>query len=561
MAVSTNELKLILSKMQAAIDAQFAALNKRMDALTPVPAPPAPVPAPPPASVPPPPSPVPPPPAPVPPPPAPVPPPPPPAPAFRIGGNVGWLDWSPCPWVDIVNNARGFGLPTEYAENLSMPRDANGWPATASRIVVCSNSQVVASPVGVYKGSYSGPGEMVAQGQENCRVSNIVRNDDVVTFDVTCAGPMTLILAFTDAIRDLRIITPGYTNELLRTEALDFYKRFSCLRMMGFMEVNDWQERTRPETTWDRRQPGAKRHGRKAWEGCFEFLAAVYNAPGSLCKEAWISVPMRADETYLRELALLAKQMLPADMIVYVEYANEIWESSSGNMKVVVDAALNPNDRDYALLPAAPTDTWARFPQLWAIRHTRMASIWREVLGERCRPVLAGHAANVWWTRLILEACAQPWIADLFGAGHTKAISLAPYLFGTNEAMDAAADAAAMLGLLRNSTEGGLVSVASRCKAFADLAKMHNIPEVTCYEWGLHTHGATNVAVKRATHLDPTVESLVSENALAMKNAGMSLVCYHAVSPQKHIERDVNSLWGVCESFADNSPKLKGLGV
>jgi hypothetical protein len=560
MAVSTNELKLLIAALDKttkdgfALQSQaLAAMKKQLDALTPVPpAPPAPVP-PPPAPVPPPPAPV---------PPAPVPPAPTPAPAFRVGGNVGWLDWSPCPWVDIVNNARGFGLPTEYAENLSMPRDANGWPATASRIVVCSNSQVVDSAAGVYKGSYSGPGEMVAQGQENCRVERIVRSGDNVTFDLTCTGaPMTLILAFTDAIRDLRIITPGYTNELLRAEALDFYKRFSCLRMMGFMEVNDWQERTRPETTWDRRQPGAKRHGRKAWEGCFEFLTAVYNAPGSQAKEAWISVPMRADESYLRELALLARRMLPADMVVYVEYANEIWESSSGNMKVVVDAALNPNDRDYALLPAAPTDTWARFPQLWAIRHTRMASIWREVLGGRCRPVLAGHAANVWWTRLILEACAQPWIADTLGTGHTKAISLAPYLFGTNEAMDAATDASALLGLLRNSAEGGLVSVASRCKAFADLAKVHGIPEVTCYEWGLHTHGATNVAVKRATHLDPTVESLVSENALAMKNAGMSLVCYHAVSPQKHIERDVNSLWGVCESFTDNSPKLKGLSV
>jgi hypothetical protein len=559
MAVSTNELKALIAALDKttkdgfAANAQvLAAMKKQLDALTaPVPAPPAPVP-PPPA------------PAPVPPPPAPVPPPPPAPTPFRIGGNVGWLDWSPCPWVDIVNNARGFGLPTEYAENLSMPRDGNGWPATASRIVVCSNSQVVASPAGVYKGSYSGPGEMVAQGQENCRVERIVRNGDTVTFDLTSTGaPMTLILAFTDAIRDLKIITPGYTNELLRTDALDFYKRFSCLRMMGFMEVNDWQERARPETTWDRRMPSAKRAGKKPWEACYEFMTAVYNAPGSLCKEAWVNVPLRADENYIRQQALLAKQMLPADMIVYVEYANEIWESSGGNMKVVVDASQNPSDIDFAYLPAPITETWTRFIQLWAVRHARMAKIWREVLGDRCRPVLSGQAARAWWTTEALRFMSEPWMANVFGPTHThtKALSLAPYMGAALDKMDAATSPAELLGLLRTDVESGLATTSQRCTPFVAAAKAHGIDEVTCYEWGLHTHGSVNVAVKRATHLDSAAQLLVADNVQALKDAGMALVCYHAVSPQKHIERDVNSLWGVCESFTDQSPKLSGLGV
>jgi hypothetical protein len=490
---------------------------------------------------------------------------PPPVPAklgFRVGGNFGALDWAPCPWVDIVHNARGFGLPNEYAENLAMPRDVNGWPVGPSRIVVCSNSQVVESPLGVYKGSFTGPGSMVPEAQENCRVSNTSRSGDRTTFDVTCTGPMTLILRFTDSVRDLRILTPGYAPDtLLRTEALNYYKRFANLRMMGLMEVNDWQERGRPETTWDRRVPAGKRGGKRPWEVCFEFLTAVHNAPGSLMKEAWICTPLRADENYLRQVALMAKRTLPADMVVYTEYANEIWESSSGNMKVLVDATMNPSDCDCAMLPA--TELWARFTQLWAVRHARQAKIWREVLGDRARPVLCGHAANIWWTSEALRYLSQPWMTQLFGplTGHTKALSLAPYLLGANEAMDAAPNAAAMLALLRNSAEGGLVSVRKRCADFTALAKKYGIDEVTCYEWGLHTHGGSNGAVKRAAHLDPAVQSLVADNVQAFKDAGIGLVSYHAISPQKHIERDVNSLWGVCESFTDNSPKLKGLGV
>lgn len=543
MAVTTAQIKAAIDALSKKVDDQFLALNRRLEGA--FPAPPAPVP---PAPVPP---------APVPPPPASLP--------FRIGGNFGALDWAPCPWVDIVYNSRGFGLPTEYEENFSMPRDANGWPTVASRIVVCSNSQVMESPLGVYKGIYSGPGEMVAQGQENCRVSNIVRNGDSVTFDVTVTGPMTLIVAFSDAVRDLKILTPGYSvGTLLRTEALDFYKRFTCLRMMGAQDINDWQERARPETTWDRRMPAGKRGGKKPWEVHLEFLRAVYNAPDSRMKEAWLNIPLRADEDYIRQAALLSKQMLPADMIVYVEYANELWESGSGNLKVLVDASQNTSDIDYDKLPGAITDTWGRVAQLWAIRHARVASIWRSVLGERCRPVLAGQAANYYWTKLNLEACSQSWIADLFGplTGHTKALALAPYLGTTTlEEMDAAPTASALLGMLRNDATQGLVTVGKRCKAFTDLAKLHGIPEVTSYEWGLHTHGGNNVAVKRAAHLDPAVESLVSDNVQAFKDAGMGLVCYHAASPQKHIERDVNSLWGVCETFTDQSPKLKGLGV
>ena len=518
----------------------------------PVPAPaPVPVPAPAPAPVP----------APVPvpaPAPAPVPAP---APApVRIGGNFGLSDWSPCPFVDIVRNSRGFGPADNYVEDLSdaFPRDANGWPMVASRLVVCTDSQVADVPPGVYKGSYSGAGNMRA---ESGSVTNIVRNGDRVTFDlIRTTTPDMVILSFDHQIKDLSIITPGYPEgTLLRKDAADLWGRYSCLRMMPMLEVNDWQERKRPDTTWARRMPADKRGGKQSWESTLDVINAVYSAPGSKMKEAWLNIPPRADEDYIRQAALLTKQMLPPDMPVYVEYMNEVWEASSGNQRIIADAAMDPNDRDFAYLPA--TELWPRYTQLWAVRHARIATIWREVLGDRCKPVFAGQADNPWWASEALKYMSQPWMTDVFGspATYTKALSLAPYLGAAG--MDTVPDAATLLASLRNDTGSGLVTVAKRCKAYTDLAARYGIPEVTCYEWGLHTHGGANVAVKMAAHLDPAVEALVRDNTQALRDAGITTACYLGAGAQKHIVRDVNSLWAVCQSYTDNSYKLKGLGV
>jgi hypothetical protein len=286
---------------------------------------------------------------------------------------------------------------------------------------------------------------------------------------------------------------------------------------------------------------------------------AVHSAPGSIMKEVWLNVPMRADEDFVRQAAELTKRKLPATMPIYVEFANEIWEASSGNMKVIHTAANDAaaGDRDFALLPGS--GEWDRFTQLWAVRHARVAKIWIEVLGDRCRPVLAGQADNPWWTSEALRFMGQKWMTDLFGpiTSHTKALSLAPYLVADSAAMDTAPDAAALLALLRTSVG----TVAARCKAFTDLAARYSIPEVTCYEWGLHTHGGANVAVKRAAHLDPAVEALVRDNVTALRAAGITVACYLGAGPQKHITTDVNSLWGVTQSYTDASFKLKGLGI
>jgi hypothetical protein len=501
-----------------------------------------------------------PPPAPVPPPPVPVPPPPPPQPGtLRIGGNFGTSDWTQSPWADIVHNSRGFGLPSEYEENFTMPRDADGWPTVASRIVVCADSQVVSVPAGVYKGSYSGLGNMRVEAAGNATVGNIVRSGNAVTFDLTCTGaPLTLILSFDAAVRDLRILTPGYApGTLLRKEAADFWGRYSTLRMMPMLEVNEWQERARPETMWDRRRPAAKHHGKKSWEATLDVVLAVADAPGSRMKEAWLNMPMRADENYIRQAALLTKARLPATMPIYIEFGNEIWEASSGNMRVMHTAAHDPADRDFAYLPGV--GEWDRFTQLWAVRHSRMAKIWVEVLGDRCKPVLAGQADNPWWTSEALRFMGEKWFTEVFGPlnSHTKALSLAPYLVADGAAMDAAPDAAALLALLRTS----LGTVAARCKSFTDLAARYNIAEVTCYEWGLHTHGSANVAVKRAAHLDPAVEALVRDNAVELRRAGITAACYLGAGPQKHIVSDVNSLWGVTEGYGLASYKLAGLGI
>jgi len=480
-----------------------------------------------------------------------------------IAGNLNAADYYPCPWVDIVNNSRGFADPGSFSESATLPRDAEGWPTAASRLVVATDTFVASVPTGVYKGFgtwQSTVGAMTVNAISGATVTNLVTAGQDISFDLTVTSPLTLILDFSQGIKNLKIITAGYSTSnppLLRDEALSHYKQFSILRSMDYMSINN-----STETTWATRQPAGKTHGRKSWESFFAFVTAVMGATESKCKGAWINVPHQSDATYWTNLEALSFSALPVGAKRWLEYSNECSNTIFSQElylrnTAVAEVALGGSN-------LAGGDQYNQRSKLYGRKSAQLAQNWltargANALGESIFPVV---------TALFVEqnhmTDALAYMNTYYGAPSTylHTVSSAPYPQGTLPQMTAAADASAMLAVLNTTGTYSLATMDSQFQFFQAQAARYGLARCVAYEWGPHTHGSSatdNSAVKYAAHLDAGMGDLVTNLATKAWAHGWGMLCYYTVTPYKALSTDVNSLWAVTQSFGAASPKYTAL--
>lgn len=505
-----------------------------------------------------------------------APPPPPPTQTQFVGGNIGLFDYTPHPYADLVSGSRGFGYQTTYDESPLISRDSNGWPTETCELVVVGNDAVPtgAHPNGTYAGSYddSGSTTMTTNIILGCSVSNIVRVGTHVTFDLVVTSNPTLVLRFDGPVRNLSILFPGYSSsDVLRSAARDHFKQFYCLRGMDWMNMNKLAD-----TTWASRTIAGKRHGAQSWEALFAVATDIHNASGSKMKALWINVPYAADATYIANLAALAAASIPAGMILYVEYSNEIWNGSFDAFYHLRDRCFNAttgvsntSDPDYATINIHGATSYTLMMYLWGLQFARIAtafiSAFGGAFGTRVRPVLAGqHVSPESWTQTSLEFLSFSEITPTFGAPstYTYATGGAPYLFGdigSGTQMDAAGDAAAVLAGLRTGWSGSLDVNMSHNAAWVSLKTTYGIHELVAYEWGPSTFGSSNTSVKYDAHVTAAVAALITDMGNAMLAGGFKMINYYTAAPGLFSPSNTNSLWPVCQDFSDNSYKLQGL--
>jgi hypothetical protein len=482
---------------------------------------------------------------------------------WAMGGNVSCHDWAPSPFVDVVKSSRGFGRPNEWTESFTIARDAQGWPLEPSRIVITAVADRPGTdwPTGVWKGRYRGTGNIRQATVAGSRVENIVRRRDVVTFDWVVTATPFLGLEFDGPIRDLRIVRPGYSldnHPLLHPQALDHYKQFHTLRFLEFMGQNDTEDQA--ESTWAQRQPAGKFHGRKSWDAMAQFFTAVFEAPDSKLCGIWWNVPYRFAERDCLLLGRLLQRNLPATALKFPEFSNELWNAGYvGKWNHFKTRADNPADPDYARIdtPTAP-DEWYRLARLWALTSARMARAMKEAFpgefGLTLHPVMATHFQNPEW----LSLRGLPWLEDRaqtrqFGlpSSYVGTLAAAPYISGTLEEMDAAADAQTLLDGLRDGYRESLAQVVSRMPAWPAMKARFGIARMDTYEFQLHTHGSQNLQVKYDASLDPEAGTLVTDLSHALRDGGFRTLCYWNVSPQVANVNDINSFaWSVTTDWS-----------
>lgn len=234
-------------------------------------------------------------------------------------------------FVDVVKQSRRFlkigTFDDQQAANLA-PIGADGWPTTDFRILAMAAQQNTTGLSGTYRIVFNGQATLSTSGGGAGTISNQIFNasTNTTTADLAFpAGAENFMVDFAStggAVKNVRILRPGYdpsTASLLHTPWKDHAKRFPVIRFLDWTRTNgnravSWADRTTPE--------------KMRTEAYIAQWETVIDAANSLNRDPWINVPVQANDEYVTNLATLFRDRLNANLNVYVEYGNELWNFS-----------------------------------------------------------------------------------------------------------------------------------------------------------------------------------------------------------------------------------------
>ena len=293
--------------------------------------------------------------------------------------------------------------------------DDKGWPLEDAELAVWHG---IGRMQGNYRLSFNGQAEAhvsCCSGQLQNLTYNSATNTTTADLIYPSSGAEGLFLAFVKTKRSpsgqgsgitnvklMRPITEGGTTQtypptmLFTTPFKAALRRFKVLRFMDFLATNGnaqrrWSERLTPD--WYSMNQAAPGYGWQGRGGAYEYAIALCN---ELKTDCWLNVPVQADDDYVRQLALLVKNQLNPDRKLYIEYANELWNTAGGFpqsgqnhdlAKAEVAQGRSPLNFD------GENNNWYWAWRRTAKRGAEISLIFRQTFGdsammERIRPVL-----------------------------------------------------------------------------------------------------------------------------------------------------------------------------
>lgn len=135
-----------------------------------------------------------------------------------------------------------------------------------------------------------------------------------------------------DPIRNISIIIPdtlggtslveNYRRQPFNPLYLNDIRPFSVYRPLGWGgdgTETSWDDRLTPDACYAFRKH--KAGAGRAWEQYIQIANIMH-------RDIWITVPHKADDNYMAQLAKLFKEKLDPERKVYIEYSNEVWNNS-----------------------------------------------------------------------------------------------------------------------------------------------------------------------------------------------------------------------------------------
>jgi hypothetical protein len=428
-------------------------------------------------------------------------------------------------FVDLVMQSRGFGPPTAPWSTTTTVRidPVTGWPLEDFGMVVFVEQQNTPRLGGTYTIKFKGPTSITLSMLGGTPGTITSRTYDSATGETTILlsyqeGGKNMFLSFTNTqgrLTDLRIIRPGYDANnppLFTQQYIDHISSFSTLRFMDWMVTNDANVATRWE---DRPTPARKRTANQLGMAPgmpWEYAIALANQTAS---DMWINIPMNADANYIRELARLIKRSLAPNLKVYVEYSNEVWNTSagfpqSGRMVTAAQTALQSVPKTTRIDFDGNTNQWYLAGRYFTELSMQMSDIFRSEFSAemmtRIRPVLAWQGAGPGRGSDMLNFINQAY--GKIGGDYFYGYAVAPYFnMGDQQAVD---------GLTVDQVVAAL------------LAKANASPSTYYYEWNTMLARKNNmqlIAYEGGPDTASRVDASLASKAAANRDSRMYDMC------------------------------------
>lgn len=448
------------------------------------------------------------------------------------------------PWVDLMHLWRGWGrTATPWVTDATIPMTSDGYPLEDAGVF----SYFDGYPNGTYRMKWDGEGTVNFQGAS---IQNIQHGGNTTTADLifnrslTNNGVMMRITGIntSNPVRNMRIIMPGYDLNTMQVYQNDFIARlrpFSVLRLMDFLSTNG-----NPQVTWNDRARSENPIYTSNKGVPYEMAAELGNATN---RDIWICIPALASNDFVRNMARVIRDRLNPALNVYIEYSNEVWNGVFPQYQQVVDAS-----QDNPLVLGG--DPWTRAGEQTAYKLKIFSDIFREEFGTgavRVRPVLAGQAANTYFTEKGLELLERN-----YGPPHNYlyAISSAPYisLEGALDLPNLTMDSlfVALNDYLHENIRPWLAS-------WRSLAQEYGIKHIS-YEGGQHlvSYNGVNHELKLASQNDPRMGMVINDLIQLWGEYGGDIFTHYSfVGPHSQW-----GSWGLLEHLSDaGSPRWDAL--
>lgn len=218
---------------------------------------------------------------------------------------------------------------------------------------------------------------------------------------------------------------------------------YSTLRFMDWMRINNSTQQT-----WSDRPKSSDARYSSEKGVPLGIMIALANKTD---KAPWFNMPHQATQDYIQNFAAQVKSSLEANLKVYVEYSNEVWNptfSQGGWVEAVAESEW----------PGGSQSGFTKRINYHGKRTAEVCDIWKNVFAEeagRVVCVLASQAANSWTAD---EALSCPLWSEAPCKSHgISAIAIAPYFGDYIGNPDAYSEVTEWL----NDSDGGLQSLFS----------------------------------------------------------------------------------------------------
>ena len=351
-------------------------------------------------------------------------------------------------FADAVKQAAPFGAYSNSAATVA--KDASGWPLADASLPLWASGREMN---GTYQLSFNGEAKLVDwTGLGSFMVGgvaygatlpfgtgyNAATNTTTARWVVTNAAPAPATLGFAQTKRTaasatgsgitnlhiLRPLAPGSTTphgagELFSAAYKSFLSYFTGIRFMDYLATNgnrqaNWADRVKPADATQYQPTGGY-----GWQGkgaSWEYLVALANETG---KDVWINVPVYASDDYVTKLAQLfaygsdginpyaSPQAAPvyapldANLKLYIEYSNELWNTSFPQYNSNVALAEAEAAAGNSALAYDKNGSWFVWERRRAAeRIAQISTLFRGVFGDeammtRVRPVFEWQYGNM----------------------------------------------------------------------------------------------------------------------------------------------------------------------